>query len=187
MRAIEGYEGSLTVRSALRLAPLVFVRPGELRHAEWAAMDLDVSEWRYTVTKTNTPHIVPLSSQAIAILRELKPLTGRGRYVFSSARSSQRPMSDNAILAAMRRMGIAKDEMGGHGFRAMARTILDEVLGFRPDFIEHQLAHAVRDPNGRAYNRTAHLEERRKMMQAWADYLDRLKNGADVIPILKAG
>jgi integrase len=187
MRAIEGYEGSLTVRSALRLAPLVFVRPGELRHAEWAAMDLDVSEWRYTVTKTNTPHIVPLSAQAVAILRELKPLTGRGRYVFSSARSSQRSMSDNAILAAMRRMGIGKDEMSGHGFRAMARTILDEVLGFRPDFIEHQLAHAVRDPNGRAYNRTAHLEERRKMMQAWADYLDKLKNGADVIPILKAG
>jgi integrase len=179
MRAIDGYEGSLTVRCALRLAPLVFVRPGELRHAEWATMDLDGGEWRYTVTKTNTPHIVPLSSQAVAILRELKPLTGRGRYVFSSARSSQRPMSDNAILAAMRRMGIAKDEMSGHGFRAMARTILDEVLSFRPDFIEHQLAHAVRDPNGRAYNRTVHLAERRKMMQAWADYLDKLKNGAD--------
>jgi integrase len=113
--------------------------------------------------------------------------TGRGRYVFSSARSSQRPMSDNAILAAMRRMGIATDEMSGHGFRAMARTILDEVLGYRPDFIEHQLAHAVRDPNGRAYNRTMHLAERRKMMQAWADYLDKLKNGAEVIPILKAG
>jgi integrase len=187
MRAIDGYEGSLTVRCALRLAALVFVRPGELRHAQWSAMDLDGGEWRYTVTKTNTPHIVPLSSQAVAILRELKPLTGRGRYVFSSARSSQRPMSDNAILAAMRRMGIANDEMSGHGFRAMARTILDEVLGFRPDFIEHQLAHAVRDPNGRAYNRTAHLAERRKMMQAWADYLDKLKNGADVIPILKAG
>jgi integrase len=187
MRAIEGYEGSLTVRCALRLAPLVFVRPGELRHAEWAAVDLDGGEWRYTVTKTNTPHIVPLSAQAVAILRELKPATGRGRYVFWSARSSQRPMSDNAILAAMRRMGITKEEMSGHGFRAMARTILDEVLGFRPDFIEHQLAHAVRDPNGRAYNRTAHLEERRKMMQAWADYLDRLKNGADIIPILKAG
>jgi integrase len=187
MRAIDGYEGSLTVRCALRLAPQVFVRPGELRHAEWSAMDLDGGEWRYTVTKTNTPHIVPLSSQAVAILLDLKPVTGRGRYVFSSARSSQRPMSDNAILAAMRRMGIAKDEMSGHGFRAMARTILDEVLGFRPDFIEHQLAHAVRDPNGRAYNRTAHLAERRKMMQAWADYLDKLKNGADVIPILKAG
>ncbi|MGO9933483.1 MAG: tyrosine-type recombinase/integrase [Steroidobacteraceae bacterium] len=187
MRAIEGYEGSLTVRCALRLAPLVFVRPGELRHAEWAAVDLDGGEWRYTVTKTNTAHIVPLSAQAVAILRELKPATGRDRYVFSSARSSQRPMSNNAILAAMRRMGIGKDEMSGHGFRAMARTILDEVLGFRPDFIEHQLAHAVRDPNGRAYNRTAHLEERRKMMQAWADYLDRLRNGADVIPMLKAG
>jgi integrase len=187
MRAIDGYEGSLTVRCALRLAALVFVRPGELRHAEWTAVDLEGGEWRYTVTKTNTPHIVPLPSQAVAILRELKPVTGRGRYVFSSARSSQRPMSDNAILAAMRRMGIAKDEMSGHGFRAMARTILDEELGFRPDFIEHQLAHAVRDPNGRAYNRTAHLAERRKMMQAWADYLDKLKNGADVIPILKAG
>jgi integrase len=187
MRAIEGYEGSLTVRCALRLAALVFVRPGELRHAEWTAMDLDGAEWRYTVTKTNTPHIVPLSSQAVAILRELKPFTGRGRFVFSSARSSQRPMSNNAILAAMRRMGISKDEMSGHGFRAMARTILDEVLGFRPDFIEHQLAHAVRDPNGRAYNRTAHLAERRKMMQAWADYLDKLKNGAAVIPILRAG
>jgi integrase len=187
MRAIDGYEGSLTVRCALRLAPLVFVRPGELRHAQWSAMDLDGGEWRYTVTKTNTPHIVPLSSQAVATLRDLQPVTGRGRYVFCSARSSQRPMSDNAILAAMRRMGIAKDEMSGHGFRAMARTILDEVLGFRPDFIEHQLAHAVRDPNGRAYNRTAHLAERRKMMQAWADYLDKLKSGADVIPILKAG
>jgi integrase len=187
MRAIDSYEGSLTVRCALRLAPLVFVRPGELRRAEWAAMDLDAGEWRYTVTKTNTPHIVPLSSQAVAILRELKPLTGRGRYVFWSGRSSQRPMSDMAILAAMRRMGIAKDEMSGHGFRAMARTILDEVLSFRPDFIEHQLAHAVRDPNGRAYNRTAHLGERRKMMQAWADYLDKLKNGTDVIPIFKAG
>ncbi len=187
MRAIDAYEGWLTVRCALRFAPLVFVRPGELRHAEWSAMDLDGGEWRYTVTKTNTPHIVPLSSQAVAILRELKPLTGGGRYVFPSARSSQRPMSDMAILAAMRRMEIAKDEMSGHGFRAMARTILDEVLSFRPDVIEHQLAHAVRDPNGRAYNRTAHLAERRKMMQAWADYLDKLKNGADVIPILKAG
>ena len=187
MRAIDGYEGSLTVRCALRLAPLVFVRPGELRHAQWSAMDLDGGEWRYTVTKTNTPHIVPLSAQAVATLRDLQPVTGRGRYVFCSARSNQRPMSDNAILAAMRRMGIAKDEMSGHGFRAMARTILDEVLGFRPDFIEHQLAHAVPDPNGRAYNRTAHLAERRKMMQAWADYLDKLKSGADVIPMLKAG
>ncbi|QBQ56304.1 tyrosine-type recombinase/integrase [Nitrosococcus wardiae] len=183
LRAIDGYEGTLTVRCALRLAPLVFVRPGELRKAEWADIDLEAAEWRYLVTKTNMPHIVPLSHQAVALLQELHPLTGRGRYVFPSARSTARPMSDNAILAAMRRMGIAKEEMTGHGFRAMARTILDEVLGFRPDFIEHQLAHAVRDPNGRAYNRTAHLPERRKMMQAWADYLDKLKAGAEVVPI----
>ncbi|WP_376697247.1 tyrosine-type recombinase/integrase [Wenzhouxiangella sp. EGI_FJ10305] len=186
LRAIDGYEGTLPVRCALRLAPLVFVRPGELRKAEWADIDLDAAEWRYTVTKTNTHHIVPLSRQAVAILRELEPLTGRGRYVFPSARSPKRPMSDNAVLAAMRRMGIGKDEMSGHGFRAMARTILDEVLGFRPDYIEHQLAHAVRDPNGRAYNRTAYLPERRKMMQAWADYLDALKDGSNVTAIRKS-
>lgn len=177
LRALDGYEGTLPVRCALRLAPLVFVRPGELRHAQWEDIDLDNAEWRYTVTKTKTQHIVPLSGQAIEILKELNPLTGHGRYAFPSARNPRgdKPMSDNAILAAMRRMGISKNEMSGHGFRAMARTILDEVLGFRPDFIEHQLAHAVRDPNGRAYNRTAHLPERRKMMQEWADYLDRLK------------
>jgi integrase len=179
LRALDGYEGTLPVRCALRLAPLVFVRPGELRHAQWADMDLDAAEWRYAVTKTDTQHIVPLARQAVEILRELQPLTGRGRYVFPSARSPRgdRPMSDNAILMAMRSMGIGKEEMSGHGFRAMARTILDEVLGFRPDFIEHQLAHSVRDPNGRAYNRTAHLPERRKMMQDWADYLDELKIG----------
>jgi integrase len=175
LRAMDGYEGSLVVRCALRLAPLVFVRPGELRRAEWADIDLDGAEWRYVVTKTNTPHIVPLATQSLDILRELLPLTGKGRFVFPSGRSNQRPMSDNAILAAMRRMGIDKDEMSGHGFRAVARTILDEVLGVRPDYIEHQLAHAVRDPNGRAYNRTAHLPERKKMMQLWADYLDKLK------------
>lgn len=177
LRAIDGYNGTLIVRCALRLAPLVFVRPGELRHAEWADIDLDASEWRYTVTKTNTQHIVPLSHQAVSILEELKPLTERGRYVFPSARNPKgdRPMSDNAILSALRRMEIGKDEMSGHGFRAMARTILDEVLGFRPDYIEHQLAHAVRDPNGRAYNRTAHLPERKRMMQEWSDYVDRLK------------
>ncbi len=176
LRALDGYRGTLPVRCALRLAPLVFVRPGELRKAEWADMDLDAAEWRYTVTKTDTPHIVPLSRQAVEILVELRPLTGRGRYVFPGARSAKRPMSDNAILAAMRRMGISKEEMSGHGFRAMARTILDEVLGFRQDYIEHQLAHRVRDPNGRAYNRTAHLPERRKMMQKWADYLDELRD-----------
>ncbi len=183
LRAMDGYEGTLTVRCALRLASLVFVRPGELRKAEWADFDFDAAEWRYMVTKTDTQHIVPLSRQAVEILQELKPLTGRGKYVFPGARSNGRPMSDNAILAAMRRMGIDKEEMSGHGFRAMARTILDEVLGVRPDFIEHQLAHAVRDPNGRAYNRTAHLPERRKMMQDWSDYLDKIKAGAEVIPL----
>jgi integrase len=177
LRAMDGYEGMLTVRSALRLAPMLFVRPGELRKAEWKDIDLDAAEWRYTVTKTKTPHIVPLCRQAVKILRELHPLTGEGQFVFPGARTNKRPMSDNAILAAMRRMGIAKEEMSGHGFRAVARTILDEVLGFRPDFIEHQLAHAVRDPLGRAYNRTAHLPERRRMMQKWADYLDKIKSG----------
>ncbi len=185
LRAMDGYEGTLIVKCALRLAPLVFVRPGELRKAEWADFDLEAAEWRYIVTKTKTQHIVPLCSQALEILRELQPLTGKGRFVFPSARSSARPMSDNAVLAAMRRMGIPKEEMSGHGFRAVARTILDEVLGVRPDFIEHQLAHAVRDPNGRAYNRTAHLAERRKMMQQWADYLDLLKAGGGAITMLK--
>ena len=183
LRTLDGYQGTLTVACALRLAQLVFVRPGELRNAEWSCVDLDAAEWRYTVTKTKSQHIVPLSTQAVEILRELQPLTGASRYVFPGARTNGRPMSDNAILAAMRRMGIAKDEMSGHGFRAMARTILDEVLGVRPDLIEHQLAHAVKDPNGRAYNRTAHLPERRKMMQQWADYLDTLKAGATVIPL----
>jgi len=181
LRAFDDYSGSFVTKCALRLAPLVFVRPGELRKAEWADIDLENAEWRYMVTKTQTPHIVPLSRQAVEILTELKALTGSSKYVFPGARTNGRPMSDNAILAAMRRMNIGKDEMTGHGFRAMARTILDEVLGVRPDFIEHQLAHAVRDPNGRAYNRTAHLEERRKMMQLWADYLDKLKAGAEVV------
>lgn len=183
LRTLDAYQGTLIVACAIRLAPLVFVRPGELRKAEWADIDLDTSEWRYHVTKTDTGHIVPLATQAVAILQELHPLTGNGRYVFPSARTTDRPMSDNAILAAMRRMGIAKEEMSGHGFRAMARTILDEVLGVRVDLIEHQLAHAVKDPNGRAYNRTSHLVERRKMMQQWADYLDKLKAGAEVISL----
>ena len=121
------------------------------------------------------------------ILRELQPLTGRGRFVFPGARSNARPKSDNAVLAAMRRMGINEEDLSGHGFRAVARTILDEKHGVRPDFVQHQLAHAVRDPNGRAYNRTAHLAERRKMMQQWADYLDRLKAGAEVVPLHKTG
>jgi integrase len=185
LRAMDGYSGGLVAKSALRLAPLVFVRPGELRHAEWAEIDLDNAEWNIPAAKMKMrlPHLVPLSEQAVAILRELHPLTGRGQYVFPGGRSPRRPMSNNAINAALRRMGFDKDTMTGHGFRAMARTVLDETLGYRPDYIEHQLAHAVRDPNGRAYNRTAHLAERRKMMQGWADYLDALRTGANVIPI----
>ncbi len=189
LRAIDIYTGSFVVKSALQLAPLVFVRPSELRQAEWAHIDIDSKEWRYFVTKTETDHIVPLSTQAIDILTKLQPLTGNGRFVFPSARTpnGSRPMSDMAMLAALRRMGFTKDEMSVHGFRAMARTILDEVLGFRVDFIEHQLAHAVKDANGRAYNRTSHLPERHKMMQSWSDYLDTLKNGAQVIEFKKIG
>ena len=179
LRAIDAYEGHLVTKCALRLAPLVFVRPGELRQAEWAEIDLQKAEWNIPASKMKLrePHLVPLSTQALEILKELHPLTGHSRYLFPSARDPKRPMSDNAILAALRRMGFTKDEMSGHGFRAMARTVLDEVLQVRPDYIEHQLAHAVRDPNGRAYNRTAHLAERRKMMQQWGDYLDQLKQG----------
>ena len=177
LQAMHGYEGTLVVSTAMRLQPMLFVRPGELRAAEWSGVDLQAAEWRYRVTKTGVDHLVPLPRQAVAILSELRPLTGLGRYVFPSARTSARPMSDNAVLAAMRRLGIGKEEMTGHGFRAVARTMLDEALGIRADFIEHQLAHAVRDPNGRAYNRTAHLAERRKMMQAWADHLDMLRTG----------
>ncbi|MHB8843990.1 MAG: tyrosine-type recombinase/integrase [Nitrospirota bacterium] len=187
LRIMDGYEGSFVTRCALRLAPLVFVRPGELRQAQWSEINLETAEWNIPAErmKMKQAHLVPLSRQAVEILRELKPLTGSGRYLFPSVRSSARPMSNNAILAALRRMGYSKDEMTGHGFRAMARTILDEVLQVRPEFIEHQLAHAVRDPNGRAYNRTAHLEERKKMMQTWSDYLDGLKVGAKVLPFAK--
>ena len=167
LRAIDGYQGTLPVRCALRLAPLVFVRPGELRTAEWADIDLDGATWSFTSSKTGTAHIVPLATQALAILRELHPLTGRGRYLFPSPRTAERPLSDNGVLSALRRLDIPKEEMSGHGFRAMARTILDEVLGYQPDWIEQQLAHAVRDPLGRAYNRATHLEGRRAMMQAW--------------------
>lgn len=183
LRAIEGYRGYLVTKAALRLAPLVFVRPGELRQAAWEEINLEKAEWNIPAErmKMREPHLVPLSRQAVEILKEVRALTGNGRYVFPSARTMARPMSNNAVLAALRRLGYTKDEMTGHGFRAMARTILDEVLGVRPDFIEHQLAHAVRDPNGRAYNRTTHLPERRKMMQQWADYLDDLKIGARIL------
>ena len=176
IRAIDTYDGYPVTKAALKLAPMVFVRPGELRAAEWAEFDLGRAEWNIPAErmKTRELHLVPLANQAVVILRELHHLTGTGRYVFPSARTNGRPLSDNAINAALRRMGFEKSEMTAHGFRAMARTILDEVLHVRPDYIEHQLAHAVRDPNGRAYNRTAHLPARRKMMQQWADYLDAL-------------
>lgn len=183
MRAIDAFRGTLVVQCALRLSPLVFVRPGELRQAEWAQFDLDAGKWSYIASKTKTDHIVPLSSQAVAILRELQPLTGAGRYVFPGARTADRPMSEAAILAALRRMGFEKEEMSGHGFRAMARTILAEELHIDPQIIEHQLAHKVPDSLGTAYNRTKFLTDRRAMMQTWADYLDKLKAGADVVAL----
>jgi integrase len=187
LRAIDDYQGSFVTKCALRLAPLLFVRPGELRQAEWVEFDLDNAQWNIPAAKMKMrePHLVPLAPQAMDILHELQALTGHGRYLFPSARGPKRPMSNNAVLSALRRMGYATEEMSGHGFRAMARTVLDEVLHFRVDYIEHQLAHAVRDPNGRAYNRTAHLIERRKMMDGWADYLDSLKTKGNVIAITR--
>ncbi|MCA7966629.1 phage integrase central domain-containing protein [Burkholderia cenocepacia] len=192
LRAIDGYQGTFPVICALRLAPLLFQRPGELRAAEWAELDLDAGIWeipsdRMKRTKqgkaSGGAHIVPLSSQAVAVLRELHALTGSGRFLFPSVRTKDRPMSDNTINGALRRLGYGGDTMTGHGFRAMARTILDEVLGLPAAIIEAQLAHAVKDPLGRAYNRTAHLPQRREMMQRWADYLDQLKAGAQIISI----
>lgn len=190
LRAIDAYKGSHATRCALQLAPLVFVRPGELRQAEWAEIDLDAAEWNIPAhkMKMRQPHLVPLSTQAIAILKELQPLTGHFQYVFPGGRSPKRPMSDNALTGALRRMGYEQGTMTAHGFRAIARTLLDEELNFRPDYIEHQLAHAVKDPNGRAYNRTSHLAERRKMMQAWADYLDRRRTDTGkVLEFKKSG
>jgi len=183
LRAIDGYSGHYVTKCALCLAPYLFVRPGELRQAEWAEIDLDGAVWNIPASKMKMkqPHIVPLSRQAVAILTELKELTGGSRYVFPSGRSFVRPISNNAVNAALRRMGYDKDTMTGHGFRAMARTILDEVLRVNPYVIEAQLAHKVPDVLGTAYNRTQHIDERRKMMQTWADYLDGLKAGAVVI------
>ena len=183
LRAMDAFSGTFVVKSALLLAPLLFVRPGELRKALWADIDLDNAEWRYFVTKTKTEHFVPLASQAVAILKDLQALTGHGTYVFPG-RDPQRPMSEAAINAALRRMGYdTKTEITGHGFRAMARTILHEELHQKPEVIEHQLAHKVSDSLGTAYNRTKFLKERKAMMQLWADYLDKLKSGADVIQI----
>ena len=175
--ALDGYRGTPVVQAALKLGSLVFVRPGELRHAEWAQIDLEARQWAFHVTKTKVDHIVPLSIQALAVLETIKPLTGHGKFVFPGARSPKgdRPMSDNAVLSALRILGIAADEMVGHSWRACARTLLDETLGYPIHVIEQQLAHSVRDPLGRAYNRTQHLPERCKLMQAWADHLDKLR------------
>ena len=180
LRSIHCYRGSPVTVAAIKLAPLVFVRPNELRHAEWSEIDLSKAVWDIPAEKMKMkqPHLVPLSDQAVAILRELHPLTGSGKYLFPGMRSVRRPMSENTINAALRYMGFDGDTMTGHGFRAMARTVLDEELSFPVDHIEHQLAHAVKDANGRAYNRTTHLPARRKMMQAWADYLDKLRSSS---------
>jgi integrase len=184
LRAIDGYQGSLITKCALRLAPLLFVRPGELRKAEWTELNLDGAEWRIPAErmKMREQHIVPLSTQAVAILRELHTLTGSRRYVFPGARTNGRPMSENTVNAGLRRLGYGKDEMTGHGFRSIASTLLNE-QGWHRDAIERQLAHAERNNVRAAYNFAEHLTERRKMIQAWADYLDGLKAGAAVIPI----
>ena len=179
LRAMYGFEGTTPqISAALKLLPLLMLRPGELvsmEWSEWKAQDRwEISE---TKMKMGAPHIVPMPTQAITILSELREWTGRSRYVFPSLRSRDRHITVEALTAAFRRMGYTGDQVTSHGFRATARTLLDEELSFRPDFIEHQLAHAVRDPNGRAYNRTAHLEDRRGMMQVWADYLDTLRKG----------
>ncbi|SOZ49053.1 putative integrase [Cupriavidus taiwanensis] len=191
LRAIDGYAGTAVVAAALRLAPLVFQRPGELRQAEWTEFDLDAAMWtvpagrmkRTKAGKENGPdHLVPLSRQAVAILRGLNVLTGRGRFVFPSLRGGDRCMSDMALSAAFKRMGFDSDTALPHGWRATARTLAVEVLGVPAEVVEMQLAHGVRDSLGRAYNRTQWLDQRRELMQRWADYLDELKAGAKVLP-----
>jgi len=182
MRAIECYEGSPITRAGLQLAPLVFVRPGELRHAEWSEFNLEKAIWKIPAEKMKMKqiHLVPLSKQAIKIIRKIKPLTGKGRYLFPSVRSTARPMSNNTILAALRRMGYSKEEMSGHGFRAMASTLLHE-QNWDTKLIERQLAHSDKNSVRAAYNHAEYMPERIKMMQAWANYLDGLKHGGEVI------
>lgn len=195
LRAIEGYQGHPVTFSALRLSPLVFQRPGEVRAMEWSEIDLDAAEWHIPphrrklrkAAKENprtSPHIVPLSRQAVQILRELQPLTGDGKLVFPSVRSRQRPMSENTVNGALRRLGYTKEQMTGHGFRHMASTLLNE-LGWNPDAIERQLSHRDRDEVRGTYNLAQYMAERRQMMQGWADYLDALKTEANVVPIHK--
>ncbi|MCG8392155.1 MAG: integrase arm-type DNA-binding domain-containing protein [Pseudomonadales bacterium] len=191
MVAIDGFAGTPIVKTALQLSALLFQRPGEIRAMEWAEINWEQARWEIPAEKMKmrTPHVVPLCRQALELLEELHLLTGRGRYVFPSARGASRCISENTVRIALRTMGYDKETMTAHGFRAMARTILDEVLGCRVDWIEHQLAHAVKDANGRAYNRTAHLEGRAQMMQQWADYLDQLRvqeEAGNVVNIRKA-
>ena len=187
LRAIDGFTGSLTVQTALKLSPLVFVRPSELRTAKWPDIDLEAKEWRYRVSKTNTMHLVPLSNQAAKLFADMHPLSGHGEYVFQGGHDPKKPMSPAAINAALKRMGYdTKTEITAHGFRAMARTILHERLNIDPYIIEHQLAHKVPDTLGAAYNRTKFIEQRTAMMQAWADYLDELKAGAKIVPFKQA-
>jgi integrase len=183
LRAIDGYEGTFVARCALRLAPLVFVRPGELRMAEWAEFRLDDAEWRIPAErmKARVQHIVPLSTQALSILRDLHPFSGSGRFLFPSVRTPARPMSHNTLNAGLRRLGYTTDDQTAHGFRSMASTLLNE-QGWNRDAIERQLAHGERDEVRAAYNYAQHLPERRKMMQAWADYLDGLRAGAEIVP-----
>jgi integrase len=187
LRAIDGFTGSLTVECALKLSPLVFVRPSELRTAKWADIDLEAKEWRYNVSKTKTMHLVPLSTQAAKLFEEMKPISGHGEFVFQGGHDPKKPMSAAAINAALQRMGYdTKTEITAHGFRAMARTILHERLNIDPYIIEHQLAHKVPDALGAAYNRTKFIEQRTAMMQSWADYLDELKAGAKLLPFKHA-
>lgn len=187
MRALWGYEGSPSTAAALKLAALTFVRPGELRHAEWSEFDRETAEWRIPAhkMKMRSPHIVPLSRQVLAVLEGLRPLTGIGGYLFPSERTIERPMSENTVNAALRRLGYSKDEMTGHGFRSMASTLLNE-QGWNRDAIERQLAHSERNGVRAAYNYAEFMPDRRKMMQAWADYLDALREGGKVVPIFKA-
>ena len=186
LRAIDGYSGQLSTEYALKLAPLVFVRPGELRAARWEEFELDGErpEWRIPGErmKMGELHIVPLARQAITLLRQLKEQGGDGGYLFPSLRTAARPISENTLGAALRRLGFSKDDMTAHGFRAMASTLLNE-QSFPPDVIELQLAHAERNEVRAAYNRAQRLEERRRMMQGWADYLDGLRAGGNVVPI----
>ena len=192
LRACDTYAGTPVVRTALRLAPMLLLRPGELRHAQWSEIDLDAATWTVPAHRmkrekagkmAGPPHVVPLPTQAVEAFRDLQPLTGASLYVFRGERHHDRPMSENTVNAALRAMGFPADEVTGHGFRASARTMLAERLNVDESVIEAQLSHSVKDSLGRAYNRTQFLEQRRTMMQQWADYLDRLRKGAEVVPL----